>query len=102
MLESEKFAIAARLHVVLRRKLGRVTDVDWMVKNREYALEVLRVAREQRDPEFSELADAFEAALLPRPAAPVREAPRRVSAPPPLEDLRGLAARATLFLAGRR
>lgn len=86
MLESEKFAIAARLHVVLRRKVGRITDVEWMVRNREYAIEIIRVAREQDDDEFRELADKCEAVFAPRPAA--ARPPRSVSMPPPLADAR--------------
>ncbi len=47
MLANEKIAIAAHLHVLLRRKLGRVTDTEWMATNREYAMEVVRFAREK-------------------------------------------------------
>jgi hypothetical protein len=35
--EADKLAIAARLHVLLRRKTGRVTDTEWMAVNAEYA-----------------------------------------------------------------
>jgi hypothetical protein len=47
MLANEKIAIAAHLHVLLRRKTGRVTDTEWMATNREYALEIVRFAREK-------------------------------------------------------
>ncbi len=47
MLPSEKLAIAARLHVVLRRKTGRVTDTEWLAVNAEYAAEIIRFARER-------------------------------------------------------
>lgn len=47
MLASEKIAIAAHLHVLLRRKSGRVTDTEWMATNREYAAEIIRFAREK-------------------------------------------------------
>jgi hypothetical protein len=67
MLESEKFAIAAHLHVVLRRANGRVTDVEWMVKSPEYAREVIRVARTESHPDLNKLADKLEAALMPPP-----------------------------------
>ncbi len=63
MLEMECFAIAARLHVVMRRAVGRVTDVDWMVRNRDYAREVIRVARLHADADLLALADKFESAL---------------------------------------
>ncbi len=42
---SEKIAIAAHLHVLLRRKTGRVTDTEWMATNHEYAAEIVRFAR---------------------------------------------------------
>jgi hypothetical protein len=65
MLESEKFAIAAHLHVVLRRVNGRVTDVEWMIKSPEYAREIIRVARTETHPDLHKLADKLEAALQP-------------------------------------
>ena len=79
MLDSEKFAIAAHLHVVLRRVNGRVTDVEWMIHSSEYAREVIRVARTEDHPELLRLADKLEAALLP--PAPMPKPERR--APPP-------------------
>lgn len=65
MLDSEKFAIAAHLHVLLRRINGRVTDVEWMVHSADYAREVIRVARTEDHPDLLKLADKLEAALLP-------------------------------------
>ena len=46
MLVSQKLAIAAHLHVLLRRKTGRVTETEWMAGNLDYALEIVRFARE--------------------------------------------------------
>ena len=37
MTEEDRIAAAARLHVALRRKTGRVTDTEWMSVNVEYA-----------------------------------------------------------------
>lgn len=70
MLESEKFAIAAHLHVLLRRVHGRVTDVEWMIRSPEYAREVIRVARGESHDDLRRLADKLEVALglAPRPA----------------------------------
>ena len=45
MTTSEKVAIAAHLHVALRRRTGRVTDTEWMASNHEYATEIIRFAR---------------------------------------------------------
>lgn len=47
MPSSEKIAIAAHLHVLLRRKTGRVTDTEWMATNQQYAAEIARFAREK-------------------------------------------------------
>lgn len=47
MANSERVAMAAHLHVALRRKAGRVTDTDWMAVNDVYALEVVRFAHEK-------------------------------------------------------
>ncbi|MCW5654877.1 hypothetical protein [Hydrogenophaga sp.] len=47
MSSSDLFAIAAHLHVLLRRKTGRVTDTEWMATNADYAREIVRFAREK-------------------------------------------------------
>lgn len=81
MLESEKLAVAAHLHVVMRRKIGRVTDVEWMVQNADYAREVIRVAlAESAHPELVEWGQRLQAALFP---APVAAAPAADRAGPP-------------------
>ncbi|MDW5440947.1 hypothetical protein [Polaromonas sp. SM01] len=49
MSSTEKIAIAAHLHVLLRRKTGRVTDTEWMAGNAAYAAEIVRFAREKAD-----------------------------------------------------
>jgi hypothetical protein len=68
MLGSQKLAIAAHLHVLLRRKTGRVTDTEWMAENLEYALEIVRFARakalEDGHPDLAEWADKLERASL--------------------------------------
>ncbi len=81
MLESEKLAIAAHLHVALRRRIGRVTDVEWLVRSPEYAREILRVAR--ADPAHADLlewAARLEAALFPAVPGPTPTSPARATA----------------------
>jgi hypothetical protein len=60
-------AIAAHLHVLLRRKTGRVTDTEWMATNAEYAAEIVRFAREHaasdNAPELAEWAGKLEQAV---------------------------------------
>jgi hypothetical protein len=81
MLESEKFAIAAHLHVVLRRVNGRVTDVEWMIRSHEYAREIIRVARTESHPDLHKLADKLEAALQPPAPQRVMRAPVQPAQP---------------------
>jgi len=77
MLASQKLAIAAHMHVLLRRKTGRVTDTEWMAQNLEYALEVVRFARAKADedqlPELREWADKLETAVLSKSDAPSKQ-----------------------------
>lgn len=67
MLNSEKLAIAAHLHVLLRRKTGRVTDTEWLASNAEYASEIIRfsLASAQKDghADLAEWAQKLAAAL---------------------------------------
>lgn len=91
----EKIAIAAHLHVLLRRKTGRVTDTEWMATNPAYAQEVIRLAREKSaegdHDELGVLADRLEHAMacadkpLPRPLV------QRVSAAAKEHNARTLA-----------
>lgn len=80
MSDSDRIAVAAHLHVLLRRKTGRVTDTEWMAANAEYAQAIVRFARERAAsdaaPELEEwaarLEDAWERALAePAPRAPL-------------------------------
>lgn len=68
MLVSQKLAIAAHLHVLLRRKTGRVTDTEWMASNLEYALEIIRFSRakalEDGHPDLDEWAGKLEQAMF--------------------------------------
>jgi hypothetical protein len=80
MLASEKIAIAAHLHVLLRRKTGRVTDTEWMAQNAEYGAEIVRYARakasEDGHPDLAEWAGKLEQALqaAPAPTRPLAQA----------------------------
>lgn len=98
MLESERIAIAAHLHVQLRRVTGRVTDTEWMARNLEYADEVVRftreTAREKGLAELADLAQRLDAAMqvlrpAPKPAKPApAAAPDVASVPIPGLDAR--------------
>ena len=97
MLASEKLAIAAHLHVLLRRKTGRVTDTQWMADNPEYAADVVRFARrsaaEGGHTELTDWADKLEHAMFstqaqrPKVASPQAVPPQTPSAMPTLRSL---------------
>ena len=96
MPSSANIALAAHLHVVLRRRTGRVTDTEWMASNAEYAREIIRFARAKAQEDGHEdlalWAGKLEAAMLlpprraPTPPQAAVPAPRLapVSAPIPL------------------
>lgn len=79
MHESDRLSVAAHLHVLLRRKVGRVTDTEWMAANTDYALEIVRFARERARsdqlPELNEWADRLERLTLAAAAAPAPRTP---------------------------
>src|SRR5256885_10877063 len=79
MPESELLAIAAHLHVLLRRSCGRVTDTEWLAANAEYAAEIIRFAREQEGtrstPELVDWTHRFEAAWNAALAGPAERSP---------------------------
>ena len=84
MASSERVAVAAHLHVALRRKAGRVTDTDWMAQNDEYAAEIVRYARERAreegDGNLAELAEKLAVLLqLGKQAKPAHALVTRVA-----------------------
>jgi hypothetical protein len=74
MSAHENLAIAAHLHVLLRRKTGRVTDTEWMATNAAYAAEIVRFARakalETNEPELATWADKLHGMMQLPTAAP--------------------------------
>lgn len=76
--DSQRLAIAAHLHVALRRKTGRVTDTEWLASNVDYAQAIIRLCRAEADSDLMALAARLEAAF---------EAlrPRRPKIAPPVE-----------------
>jgi hypothetical protein len=74
MSQNEAFAAAAHLHVLLRRKTGRVTDTEWMASNADYARAIVRFARDKAHSEgmaeLLALADRLESLVAPPMAVP--------------------------------
>lgn len=67
MNDSERLAVAAHLHVALRRKTGRVTDTEWMASDQAYAQAMVAFAMQHAkahdDAELAQLAQRFSASL---------------------------------------
>ena len=72
MLDSEKLAIAAHLHVLPRRQAGRVTDTARLATNTAYATEIIRFTRqkaaEDGHTDLAEWADKLEQVFTTSPA----------------------------------
>jgi hypothetical protein len=114
MLNSQKIAIAAHLHVLLRRKTGRITDTEWLAKDAAYAAEIVRFARasalEDGHADLAAWADKLEAAMLgtalpARPSKTVAQSPAQVD-PQGERDLAstlpGIAGTALRYVRGIR
>lgn len=95
MSQTALMAVASRLHVFLRRKTNRITDIVWMTANADYAREVLRLVRAEGDPEMNTLAARFEelmpaAGSGPAPAEPVDMRDRIAEGKPPRDYIKTL------------
>ncbi|MFP5467999.1 MAG: hypothetical protein ACLGG8_10840 [Gammaproteobacteria bacterium] len=80
MSSGETLAAAAHLHVLLRRKTGRVTDTEWMASNREYARAMIAFARQSAaddgHADLLPLAGRLEELMAPSSPAPAAAAAR--------------------------
>lgn len=82
MVESEKFAIAARLYVLLKRKTGRSIDAAHVINNKGYAREVIATARGAADPDLDMLLDRFEIEMFGKATRPALVNPEAAEASP--------------------
>ena len=54
------FSLAGRAHVLLRREVNRIIDVEWMCIDAAYAQEIIKLARTVGSDELHKLADRVE------------------------------------------
>jgi hypothetical protein len=54
------FSLAGRMHVLLRREINRIIDVEWMCADAAYAREVIKLAHSVDSDELHKLADRVE------------------------------------------
>lgn len=104
MSESEKLSVAGLLYVMLRRKLNRTIDVEWMLHDEGYAKEIMKLARQQGVAELTHYADRLDELMFGRivalPSAPVRQ--EKTEAEVTLNDQAGEAALASQYVGSLR
>lgn len=54
------FSLAGRMHVLLRREINRIIDVEWLCADAAYAKEVIKLARTVESDELHKLAERIE------------------------------------------
>ena len=86
MSETDKTSVAALISVILRRKANRVIDVKWLVKNQEYAREIINICREQGQDDLNEYASHLEKLTFGSSSAPAAPAPVAAPKPKPFAD----------------
>ncbi len=59
-LENQAFGLMGRLHVILRREIGRVTDIKYMSGNAEYCRLVLDLAAHVANPDLQAISKKLE------------------------------------------
>jgi hypothetical protein len=76
------FSLAGRMHVVLRREINRIVDVEWLCSDAAYAREVIKLARSAQSDELHKLAERIEEVhpLLRRNELPVAPLPMATEA----------------------
>ena len=59
-LENQAFALMGRIHILLRRETGRVTDIKYMSINPEYCLHVIEMGSKAADPILKSMCDTLK------------------------------------------
>lgn len=59
-VENQAFGLMGRLHVILRREIGRVTDIKYMSSNAEYCRKVLDLAMQVANPDLQAISKKLE------------------------------------------
>ncbi|HEX7454852.1 MAG TPA: hypothetical protein VF296_02315 [Gallionella sp.] len=54
------FSLAGRVHVLMRREVNRIVDIEWICADAAYAKEVIKLARTVQSDELHKLADRIE------------------------------------------
>jgi hypothetical protein len=76
-LDNQAFALMGRMHVILRRQNGRVTDIEYMRVDPVYCRHILKLARETAIEDLAQLCDRLEEIYFGQDGLFLREPPRR-------------------------
>lgn len=68
--DSHIYGLLGRIHVLMRRILNRITDVEYMRINPEYTREIMRIAATTGHEELMELCVKLRVAMDLEPPAP--------------------------------
>lgn len=90
--DSVIYGLLGRIHLLMRRTCNRITDVEYMRANKDYAREIVRLASAAGNDELAALAGRLSVAM--ELDAPV-EAEAKVEAPGLLDRLRSARPSAT-------
>ncbi len=90
--DSVIYGLLGRIHLLMRRTCNRITDVEYMRANKDYAREIVRLASAAGNDELAALAGRLRVAM--ELDAPV-EAEAKVEAPRLLDRLRSARPSAT-------
>lgn len=61
--DSVIYSLLGRVHLLMRRQVNRITDVEYMRVNKEYSREIVRLGLESGHPELVELCDRLRVAM---------------------------------------
>ncbi|MDQ1815202.1 hypothetical protein RBA41_18035 [Massilia sp. CCM 9210] len=91
-VENQAFALMSRLHVILRRGQGRVTDIEYMHIDPAYCRHVPGLANATGNDDVRQIS-ACKTSILARVACPWRRSKRRCwRAPPRCKAMPGACA----------
>lgn len=89
-LENQAFALMSRLHVILRRQNGRITDIEYMRIDPGYCRHVLDLAARMEGEDLAQICEKLEALYFGPEGLFVRALPKppllaRLGTPPASE-----------------
>lgn len=89
------YGLLGRIHLLMRRVANRITDVEYMRANKDYAREIVRLALETGNAELAELGVRLRAAMELDEPAEAGEAAGDHGTPGLFERLRAARPNAT-------